>query len=66
MLLCFCKDDLEWSKLFAPFFISSTVLLMFNNSFCQLGFFWASSGVYLAYQKEKRRRKIDNPGGYKR
>lgn len=64
--LCFCKDEPEWSGLFSPFFISSTVLLMFNNSFCQLGFFWASAGVYLAYQKGKRGRKTDYLGGYEK
>lgn len=64
--LCFCKDEPEWTGLFSPFFISSTVLLMFNNSFCQLGFFWASIGVYLAYQKGKRRREVYHPGGYEK
>ena len=63
--LCLCKNEPGWSGLFSPFFISSTVLLMFNNSFCQLGFFWASTGMYFAYQKEKRRRLIYQIGGYK-
>lgn len=62
--LCFSKDDPGWSGLFAPFFISSTVLLMFNNSFCQLGFFWASIGVYLAYRKGRSKRKKYYHGGY--
>lgn len=40
-----------WSKLFVPFYITSTVVLMFNSSLWQLGIFWASYGIYFAYRK---------------
>lgn len=53
---CFGKMEAEWSKLFTPFFITSTVLLMFNNSFCQLGFFWLPYGVYFAYLRKNKQK----------
>ena len=45
---CLIKEG-SWANIIAPYFITSTVLLMFNNSFCQLAFFWAPLGMYLAY-----------------
>lgn len=43
-------DD-KWMKLFTPFYITSTVVLFFNSSFCGLASFWASYGIYFALLK---------------
>lgn len=51
---CLIKED-SWERIIAPLFITSTVLLMFNNSFCQLAFFWAPLGAYLAYLNRERK-----------
>lgn len=53
---CLNDKDAEWEYLFAPFYITSTLLLMFNNSFCMLSFFWIPYGVSFAYRKWRRRR----------
>ena len=53
--MCFDNKNVNWSNLFSPFFISMTTLLMFNNSFCQLGYFWISYGVYFAFLKWRKR-----------
>lgn len=50
--LCFSKKNPELSNLIAPFFITSTSILMFNNSFCQFGFFWVFFGIILSLKKE--------------
>lgn len=49
----FGSIDDDWERLLTPFWVTSTVLLMFNNSFCQLGYFWISYGVFFAYKKLK-------------
>ena len=46
------EDD--WMKLFAPFYITSTIVLLFNSSFCVLAPFWASYGIYFAFLKNGR------------
>ncbi|MGN1268607.1 MAG: O-antigen ligase family protein [Candidatus Aphodocola sp.] len=56
--ICFNKDNSVLSKLFSPFFISITTVLMFNNSFCQLGFFWASFGILLSYFKYRNNEEV--------
>lgn len=55
--------DSGWERLFSPFWITSTVLLMFNNSFCQLGFFWIPYGVFFAYLKSRRKRRLRSGKG---
>lgn len=53
----------DWERILSPFWVTSTVLLMFNNSFCQLGFFWIPYGIYFAYLKNaklKHLKKIRN------
>ena len=56
--MCFKINNSVWSNLFAPFYITSTVVLMFNSSLCRLGIFWASYGIYFAYKKSNRTRKV--------
>lgn len=51
--MAFKITEIAWSKLFAPFYISSTTVLMFNSSLWQLGIFWASYGIYFAYKKNR-------------
>ena len=51
---CFYAKDRDWEYLFTPFYITTTVLLMFNNSFCMLGFFWISYGLHFAMRKGKK------------
>lgn len=46
--LCFDKKNVEMSNLIAPFFITSTAILMFNSSFCQFGYFWIFFGIMLS------------------
>lgn len=48
---CVKKHDSEWEYLFAPFYITSTILLMFNNSFCLLSFFWIPYSICFACRK---------------
>ena len=48
----------DWERLLSPFWVTSTVLLMFNNSFCQLGFFWIPYGIYFAYLKNAKLRHL--------
>lgn len=60
---CISTKDFEWEYLFAPFYITSTLLLMFNNSFCLLSFFWIPYGVYFAYRKQKRMNGRTKTGG---
>ena len=51
---CINNKNPEWEFLFAPFYVTSTLLLMFNNSFCLLSFFWIPYGVYYAYKKQAK------------
>lgn len=51
--MCFSRTDTDWSRLYAPFFIASTVLLMFNSSFLILPIFWGGYGLLFAYGRSK-------------
>lgn len=53
--LCFDKKNEEMSNLIAPFFITSSALLMFNSSFCQFSFFWIFYGIILSQRNEKKK-----------
>lgn len=46
------EDD--WERLLTPFWVTSTVLLMFNSSLCQLGFFWIPYGILFAYLRARK------------
>ena len=54
---CVKIKETEWEYLFTPFYITSTLLLMFNNSFCLLSSFWIPYGVFFALKKARRAAK---------
>lgn len=54
---CVKMQDREWEALFFPFFVTTTLLLMFNNSFCLLSGFWLPYGTLFAWKKQGITRK---------
>lgn len=55
--MCFkCESD-GWSQVYAPFFITSTTVLIFNSSLLTLSLFWGSYGLLFAYIRLKKMRQ---------
>lgn len=52
--MCFRCDSDAWSQVYAPFFISSTTVLMFNSSLLTLSIFWGSYGLLFAYLRSRK------------
>lgn len=55
--MCFKCDSDGWSRVYAPFFITSTAVLMFNSSLLTLSIFWGSYGLLFAYLRTTKLRQ---------
>lgn len=51
---CANIQDHDWEALFFPFFVTTTLLLMFNSSLCLLSTFWLPYGTFFAWKKAKK------------
>ncbi|MBR5659647.1 MAG: hypothetical protein IKX10_09665 [Lachnospiraceae bacterium] len=51
---CLKIHDHNWESLFFPFYVTSTLLLMFNSSLCLQSTFWLPYGTFFAWKKAKK------------